>query len=907
MRVLLLSGTALDVDAIRQSLLAFDPDSQLEVCAPEATSAWLKQGECDAIIIDAGVLGEGSGLLVPALRAQRPQVPIAVLVNPGDADQASRARLSGADAWTTTGHGDLSRLGALLLGPRRRDLHAQRRVWRLWYAGRDSDLRRELAQQQGDRVLLMALSADGRLVPRLEDPSAATALVVDGRDAPADVLRGLERVRDAHPALPTIVVADDPHHVAFLAAGVDDCLPAGADAERVLLAVERLVSARQMTTEMVALRARENRLRALVEYLPHPVVLVSPARTVLAVNLAGLELLGAEEARQVIGRELSEWLAPRGDDNLDAFVDAVSGGRTLSLTASTRHAAGARPVALRAVPFQREAGKPASVLLALRDDPLEVAPVDTAATSSVTAEAEVEALRAEVSALSQALAEAQETAAYSADQLAAAQAASAMQAASAPDESAAIDRVSVTNLEQMLADERARAERLEATVNDLQASIAEAGDVQAVGERLERELAQAQAAAAEAQRGWAERLATLEHERDGLHREMGRLSEAHDARAHALAVAPDERELKDLRARVDTLEHELSHARAALESQSAPARLEAAIDEETRWLLYEVASIGHLTTTPEAQVLAANDMAAQLLGHFSRDTLQASGRLPEPLLLAAGPFAQRPSRFEVCLQHGDDGPLHWIVGLATPHAGVPATVTWMLIDVSEHRLQGRRARFLRRMEAMTHVLSAATAETTSLVDRAEPLLDAAVTALTDAPDVDVEGTRSALTRTKAMLTQLSGFARNRARRADVRDLNALVQAASAMLVHLAGEDILCSVRTHEVSLHATIEPAEFDQWLTALVLAARDALPLGGQLAITTRPVDSDTRSDDTSFARPAVELMLHAQGYGARRPGQVAALEETAIQLGASLAVEFEERGDVRFAVRMARVFLMQ
>ncbi|HTV00890.1 MAG TPA: hypothetical protein VMF13_10145, partial [Luteitalea sp.] len=78
-------------------------------------------------------------------------------------------------------------------------------------------------------------------------------------------------------------------------------------------------------------------------------------------------------------------------------------------------------------------------------------------------------------------------------------------------------------------------------------------------------------------------------------------------------------------------------------------------DVETRWLLYEVASIGHVSTTPDGGILAANDIAAQLLGHFSHDALEAVGVMPTPLLDAAGAFTRRPSRFELCLQHGEDG------------------------------------------------------------------------------------------------------------------------------------------------------------------------------------------------------------------------------------------------------------
>ena len=50
---------------------------------------------------------------------------------------------------------------------------------------------------------------------------------------------------------------------------------------------------------------------------------------------------------------------------------------------------------------------------------------------------------------------------------------------------------------------------------------------------------------------------------------------------------------------------------------------------ETRWLLYEVESIGHVSTSTRI-VPGFNDVAAQLLGHFSPDALEAVGVMPRP-------------------------------------------------------------------------------------------------------------------------------------------------------------------------------------------------------------------------------------------------------------------------------------
>lgn len=328
-----------------------------------------------------------------------------------------------------------------------------------------------------------------------------------------------------------------------------------------------------------------------------------------------------------------------------------------------------------------------------------------------------------------------------------------------------------------------------------------------------------------------------------------------------------------------------------------------ALDAETRWLLYDVASIGHLSTTPDGDILSANDVAAQLLGHFSSDALTATGRMPQPLLDAAGAFAQRPSRFELCLQHGEEGPLHWIVGLGLPQGGVPATVTWFLIDVSEQRLQTRRQRFLRRMESLTHVLTAATAECATLVDAGNRALSTARDRL--AADVDVDEAMRALSRTQAVLGQLAGFARRRARRPALRDVRQLLDRMSPVLVHVTGEDVTWTLDVGDTPLFASLDQVEFEQCLTALAAQAREALPLGGQMRLSVSAVRYDARVDDSRSARPELELVIELQGFGLQPVTLPASLQTQVLRLGADLSVHQPDHLTTRLVLRLPRVFV--
>lgn len=328
-----------------------------------------------------------------------------------------------------------------------------------------------------------------------------------------------------------------------------------------------------------------------------------------------------------------------------------------------------------------------------------------------------------------------------------------------------------------------------------------------------------------------------------------------------------------------------------------------ALDPQTRGLLYATASIGHVSTTPGGDILHANDVAARLLGHFSPDALGASGRLPAPLLDAAGAYARRPARFELCLQHGEDGPLHWIDGLALPQGGTPASVTWFLMDASEQRLQTRRARFLRRMEALTHVLSAATAECATLLEIGSRALDAA--RANRPTQVDVEGATEALSRTQAVLTQLAGFARRRARRPVLREIRALLEQVAPVLVHVTGEDVSWTLDTGDEPLYASLDASELEQCLTALVTQGREALPLGGHLRLTLRPLVRDLALDEGRGTRPEIEIEIELRGYGLQPLVIPPAVHTQALHIGAELSSRQPDHLTSRVRLLLPRVFV--
>ncbi len=267
-----------------------------------------------------------------------------------------------------------------------------RRTQRLWYAGPSDTLRQHLVTRLGARFREVGLSAEGLAGLTTQDVEAphSAALIVNALVEPEALVLGVRRVKRTYPGLAVTVVADGAHHDAFRRAGADECAGPPADVDPVLHAVGRAQATCRAALELDMVRGRESRLRALLEHLPEAVMLVSPEHAVLAVNLAALRLIGAQDARQVIGTPLSPWFDADEDhpDPAVALVDGVAEGATREAFTKTRHLADPRRLQLRAVPFQRETGGLPAALIVLREvvDGPAVTPSALAAADAVPAD-----------------------------------------------------------------------------------------------------------------------------------------------------------------------------------------------------------------------------------------------------------------------------------------------------------------------------------------------------------------------------------------------------------------------------------------------------------------------------------------------------------------------------------------
>ena len=119
--------------------------------------------------------------------------------------------------------------------------------------------------------------------------------------------------------------------------------------------------------------------------------------------------------------------------------------------------------------------------------------------------------------------------------------------------------------------------------------------------------------------------------------------------------------------------------------------------------------------------------------------------------------------------------------------------------------------------------------------------------LVDAPQPrrDAEIIREAGERAVALTSQLLAFSRNQVLERKALDLNALVTDLDVLVGELVGEGIVRDVNLTPELATVSADPVQIEQVILNLVVNARDAMPNGGQLSLSTTTVDLDV-----AFAR---------------------------------------------------------
>jgi two-component system, cell cycle sensor histidine kinase and response regulator CckA len=314
------------------------------------------------------------------------------------------------------------------------------------------------------------------------------------------------------------------------------------------------------------------------------------------------------------------------------------------------------------------------------------------------------------------------------------------------------------------------------------------------------------------------------------------------------------------------------------ESRSAEQALRRS--EELFRATFEQAAVGMARLSADGRWLDINDRLSQILG-YRRDELlgHASEDVTHPDDWAADAsnlgevLAGRSASFSLEKRYvRPDGGVAWAevtTSLVRTASGLPDYFIAVVQDISarkraeaELELTASQLRQSQKMETIGQLAGGVAHDFNNLLSvirgHSELLLEDL--AAGDPVREEVEEIAYACERACNLTRQLLVLSRKQVVAPSVVDVNQVTEALSKMMRRLIGEDIEVSLDLGATA-HAQVDPGQLEQALINLVVNARDAMPNGGKLLISTR--DQPARPGAEPPARAQVIISVTDTGTG--------------------------------------------
>ena len=284
--------------------------------------------------------------------------------------------------------------------------------------------------------------------------------------------------------------------------------------------------------------------------------------------------------------------------------------------------------------------------------------------------------------------------------------------------------------------------------------------------------------------------------------------------------------------------------------------------QNERELMFERMPIGCILWTHDRRISYANPAAEQIFG-FQPDGMHGHGL---ELINFEESMPEMQSYFER-VEHGDMGMVAMVTNRTANGDGV--TCEWhptplfsssgeltgvitMVMDISERSSLEEQLRQAQKMEAVGRLAGGIAHDFNNLLTAImgySELLEARIPS-TDTASGYVQQIKKAAKRAAALTYQLLAFSRKQVLQSQLLVLGDVITDLVPMLRRLIGEHIALKTDLAPDSWQILADASQMEQVVMNLVMNARDAMPRGGSLTITTR-----NQSMDADMVRAYAEV----------------------------------------------------
>ncbi|MDP9285715.1 MAG: ATP-binding protein [Actinomycetota bacterium] len=190
-------------------------------------------------------------------------------------------------------------------------------------------------------------------------------------------------------------------------------------------------------------------------------------------------------------------------------------------------------------------------------------------------------------------------------------------------------------------------------------------------------------------------------------------------------------------------------------------------------------------------------------------------------------------------------------------------VRGVMVDVTERRELAGRLLHSQKMEAVGQLAGGIAHDFNNLLTVILGFANILAARLDEGAGSELKEIRQAAERAAALTHQLLAFSRRQPHTSELVDVNALVSSVEQMVRHLIGEDVRLTITASAELALVRADPSQLEQVLVNLVVNARDALSIGGEIRIAVSTVDADERSDESEPPGEHVVLSVSDTGTG--------------------------------------------
>src|SRR5262245_11089298 len=203
-----------------------------------------------------------------------------------------------------------------------------------------------------------------------------------------------------------------------------------------------------------------------------------------------------------------------------------------------------------------------------------------------------------------------------------------------------------------------------------------------------------------------------------------------------------------------------------------------------------------------------------------------------------------------------DGAVRWVherADVVRDERGAAVRMIGTVQDVTDRRLLEEQLRQLQKMEAIGRLAGGIAHDLNNALTAISGFAELALGALPadHRARPDVEEVRRGAERAASVTRQLLAFSRKRLLRPRHFDVNETVASMARLLSRVIGPEVRVTARTSGDSLTIVADPGQIEQAIINLAINAKDAMPGGGELMLSTS-VETIDGTDVKARAMPA-------------------------------------------------------